>query len=262
MDAMYYEDLSGLKIDDLLYDSAANVNTPLVSPGPEYAAPFYFPAISSSSSSSTISINSYNSSIDQLINNVPKKLVAQPFLEINPDTTVTNNNTINKNGDVSFSSEVLLPLEGYAGGWNMGDTLDFDFQVDSLFSDGTSVDSTEIKFTTTNGWPVDLTLTIELYDIDPRIDSTAVPITSIANQEIILESGILDQNTGRVTQPTVKSTVLKCDYDCVQSLNETKHIIISAAASTENYSNQQSVKIYDDYDLKLNMALLVSGKMF
>jgi hypothetical protein len=101
-----------------------------------------------------------------------------------------------------------------------------------------------------------------LYDVDPREDSTATPITSIANQEIILESGILDPSTGRVSQSTIKNTVIKCDYDCVQSLNQTKHLIISAAASTENYNNQQAVKIYDDYALKINMALLVHGKLF
>ncbi len=252
MDTMYYEDLSGIKIDDIEYDSSAS-NLQV--------APFYFPALTSSSSS--ISINKNNSTISELINNVPKRLLAQPFLEINPDTNSTNNNIITKgNGEVSFSSEILLPLEGYAGGWNMGDTLEFDFKVDSLFTDNTSIDSTEIKFRTTNGWPIDLTLTIELYDADPREDPSLSPITSIANQEIILESGIIDPSTGKVSSSTVKNTVLECNYECVQSLNQTKFIIISAAASTENYNNQQSVKVYNDYNLKLDMALLVTGKIF
>jgi hypothetical protein len=256
MDTMYYEDLSGIKIDDIKYDSSGN-NLQI--------APFYFPALTSSSS--LISINKDNSTISELINNVPKKLLAQPFIEINPVNPITpndpNNNVITKgNGEVSFNSEILLPLEGYAGGWNMGDTLEFDFQVDSLFTDNTSIDSTEIKFRTTNGWPVDLTLTIELYDVDPREIPLAIPITSIANQEIILESGIIDPSTGKVSQTTIKNTVLACDYDCVQSLNQTKFIIISAAASTENYNNQQSVKIYNDYNLKIDMALLVSGNIF
>lgn len=268
MDTMYYEDLSGDKIADLLYDSAATSNSSLVNP--DNAAPFYFPSINSSNS--TISINKNNSSIGQLINDVPKTLKAQPFLEINPDTSVSHNNIITNGGEVNFSSEVMLPLEGYAGGWSMGSVIEFDFQVDSLFSGSTSVDTAEIKFSTTNGWPIDVTLTIELYDVDPRIggsgsDSLSInpnitPITSIANQEIILESGTVDPATGRVTQSTVINTVIKCDYDCVQSLNETKFVNLSAAASTENYSNQQAVKIYNDYSLKLNMALLVHGKMF
>jgi hypothetical protein len=268
MDTMYYEDLSGVKIADLLYDSAATSNSSLVNP--DNAAPFYFPSINSSSS--TISINNDNSSIGQLINDVPKTLKAQPFLEINPDPSVSHNNIITSGGEVNFSSEVMLPLEGYAGGWSMGSVIEFDFQVDSLFSGSTAVDTAEIKFRTTNGWPVDVTLTINLYDVDPRIggtgsdslsiDPSIVPITSIANQEIIIESGIIGGFDGKVTQATVKNTIIKCDYDCVQSLNETKFVNLSAAASTENYNNQQAVKIYDDYALKINMALLVHGKLF
>ena len=253
MDTMYYEDLTGQKLGDIKYDSL----------GPELKkAPFYFPALNSSNN--LITLDKENSTIDSLINNTPKKLIAQPFLEINPGESTENNNVIRKvSDDMIINSEILLPLQGYAGGWKIGDTLEFDFKVDSLFTDNTTIDSTEIKFTTTNGWPVELTLSIELFDLDPRTNPNISPITSIANQEIILESGFIeDPISGRVTQPTIKNTVLACDYECVQSLNQTKFLTISAAASTENYTDQQSVKIYKDYELKLVMALLVSGKIF
>ena len=251
MDTMYYEDLSGAKIDDIKYDSTGTNQQP---------APFYFPAIGQpstpgSSVSSVISINSNNSSIDQLINDVPKKLVSKPFVEINPDTNSTNTNSISKNSAVNVTSEVMLPLEGYAGGWKMGDTIPFDFEVDNLFSSNTTVDTAQIKFTTVNGWPVDVSFTLEL------LDDTLGTLTSIANSEIILESGILDNN-GRVVTPSTKNTVLKCDSTCVDNLNKTKYVILLVEANTQDYNNQQSVKIYDDYKLGLTMALLVSGRMF
>ena len=250
MDTMYYEDLSGNKIDDIKYDSTGLNQQP---------APFYFPAIGQPSSpgssvSSVISINSNNSSIDQLINDVPKKLVSKPFVEINPDPNSTNTNSISKNSSVDVTSEVMLPLEGYAGGWKMGDTIPFDFEVDNLFSSNTSVDTAQIKFTTVNGWPVDVSFTLEL------LDSTLTTLTSIANSEIILESGILDNN-GRVVTPSTKNTVLNCDSECVNNLNQTKYVILLVEANTQDYNNQQSVKIYDDYKLGLTMALLVSGRM-
>ena len=250
MDTMYYEDLSGNKIDDIKYDSTGLNQQP---------APFYFPAIGQPSSpgssvSSVISINSNNSSIDQLINDVPKKLVSKPFVEINPDPNSTNTNSISKNSSVDVTSEVMLPLEGYAGGWKMGDTIPFDFEVDNLFSSNTSVDTAQIKFTTVNGWPVDVSFTLEL------LDNTLTTLTSIANSEIILESGILDNN-GRVVTPSTKNTVLKCDSECVDNLNQTKYVILLVEANTQDYNNQQSVKIYDDYKLGLTMALLVSGRM-
>ena len=250
MDTMYYEDLSGVKIDDIKYDSTGSNQQP---------APFYFPAIGQPITpgnpvSSVISINSSNSSIDQLINDVPKKLLCKPFVEINPDTTSTNSNSISKNSAVTVASEVMLPLEGYAGGWKMGDTIPFDFEVDNLFSSNTNVDTAQIKFTTVNGWPVDVSFTLEL------LDSAQITLTSIANSEIILESGLLDNN-GRVITPSTKNTVLKCDNECVDKLNQTKYVIILVEANTQDYNNQQAVKIYDDYKLGLTMALLVSGRM-
>ena len=80
MDTMYYEDLSGVKIDDIKYDSSG-IN--------QQIAPFYFPALTSSSS--LISINKDNSTISELINNVPKRLLAQPFIEINPVNPINPN---------------------------------------------------------------------------------------------------------------------------------------------------------------------------
>jgi len=45
-------------------------------------------------------------------------------------------------------------------------------------------------------------------------------------------------------------------------LNSTKHVIISATAQTVGYTNQQAVKIYNDYKLGVSMALLISGRMY
>ena len=78
---------------------------------------------------------------------------------------------------------------------------------------------------------------------------------------MIIESGVLDAN-GKVVTPTVKPTELFCDSNCVNNLNQTKYVIISVEANTSDYTNQQAVKIYEDYKLGISMALLVSGRMF
>ena len=41
----------------------------------------------------------------------------------------TNYNFILSSSKISVSTEITLPLEGYAGGWVMGDTIPFDFKV-------------------------------------------------------------------------------------------------------------------------------------
>ena len=78
---------------------------------------------------------------------------------------------------------------------------------------------------------------------------------------MIIESGVLSAN-GRVETPTIKVTELACDSACVDNLNKTNFVVINVEANTGNYSNQQAVKIYNDYKLGIEMALLVAGRIF
>lgn len=249
---MYYEDLQGVFIDNITYDSSSSGNN--------QPAPFYFPTIQQpstlgSSVTSVISMNAENSSIDSLINATPKQIISNPVVVINADSTVSHNNFISNTSEITVSSEITLPLEGYAGGWVMGDTIPFDFKVDELYTSETEISEAVIKFVTTNGWPLEVTFTLQL------LDSKDSVLTSIANSTVVIESGVLDAG-GRVVSPTVKITNLACDSGCVDNLNETKKVILLVTANTADYNNQQSIKIYNDYKLGLSMALLISGRMF
>ena len=249
---MYYEDLQGVFIDNITYDSSSSGNN--------QPAPFYFPTIQQpstpgSSVTTVISMNADNSSIDSLINATPKQIISNPVVVINADSTVSHNNFISNTSEITVSSEITLPLEGYAGGWVMGDTIPFDFKVDELYTSETEISEAVIKFVTTNGWPLEVTFTLQL------LDSNFNVLSSIADSTVVIESGVLDAG-GRVVSPTVKITNLACDSGCVDNLNETKNIILLVTANTADYNNQQSIKIYNDYKLGLSMALLISGRMF
>ena len=252
MQQMYYEDLQGVFLADILYDSSASGNL--------QAAPFYFPAIQQpivegDSVTSILSMNASNSSIDELINATPKQIISNPVVVVNADSTITNNNFVLSYSELSVSTDITLPLEGYAGGWVMGDTIPFDFKVDELFSSETEINEAVIKFVTTNGWPLEVTFTLKL------LDSAYNELSSIADSTVVIQSGNLDAN-GRVESSTVTITELACDEGCVNNLNETKHVILLVNAGTVDYNNQQSVKIYNDYKLGLSMALLISGRIF
>tara|TARA_B100001093_G_scaffold108350_1_gene100577 strand:- start:1238 stop:2866 length:1629 start_codon:yes stop_codon:yes gene_type:complete len=253
MQSMYYEDLQGVFLGNVLYDSSASGNL--------QAAPFYFPAIEQPASqgdsvTSIITMDAANSTINELINSTPKSIISSPVVVVNADSTITNNNFILSSSNISVSTEITLPLEGYAGGWVMGDTIPFDFKVDELFSSQTDIDSAVIKFSTTNGWPIEVDFTLQL------LDSNFNLLSSIADGEMVLQSATLDAN-GRVVQDSQqKVTLLGCDESCVDNLNQTKHVILLVTAGTSDYDNQQSVKIYSDYKLQLSMSLLVSGRMF
>lgn len=252
MQQMYYEDLQGVFLADILYDSSASGNL--------QAAPFYFPTIQQpivegDSVNSILSMNASNSSIDQLINATPKQIISNPVVVVNADSTITHNNFVLSSSEISVSTEITLPLEGYAGGWQMGDTIPFDFKVDELYTSETEISEAVIKFVTTNGWPLEVTFTLKL------LDSAYNELSSIADSTVVIQSGNLDAN-GRVESSSVTITELACDEGCVDNLNETKHVILLVTASTSDYNNQQSVKIYNDYKLGLSMALLISGRIF
>tara|TARA_B110001454_G_C12641433_1_gene401365 strand:- start:73 stop:1092 length:1020 start_codon:yes stop_codon:yes gene_type:complete len=253
MQAMYYEDLQGNLIGNVLYDSAGSGNL--------QPAPFYFPTIQQplvqgDSVTSIIAMNATNSTINELINSTPKSIVSNPVVVVNADSTITNNNFILSTSKISVSTEITLPLEGYAGGWVMGDTIPFDFKVDELFSSETDIDSAVIKFSTINGWPVEVNFTLELLDSNMNL------LSSIADGEMVLESATLDANGRVIEDSQQKVTLLGCNESCVDNLNQTKFVILLVTAGTSDYDNQQSVKIYSDYKLQLSMALLISGRMF
>ena len=253
MQSMYYEDLQGGFLGNVLYDSSASGNL--------QAAPFYFPAIEQparqrDSVTSIITMNAANITINELINSTPKSIISSPVVVVNADSTITNNNFILSSSNISVSTEITLPLEGYAGGWVMGDTIPFDFKVDELFSSETDIDSAIIKFSTTNGWPVEVNFTIEL------LDSNFNLLSSIADGEMVLQSATLDANGRVIEDSQQKVTLLGCDSSCVENLNQTKFVILIVTANTLDYDNQQPVKIYSDYKLQLSMSLLISGRIF
>lgn len=253
MQSMYYEDLQGVFLGDVLYDSAAGSN---LQPAPFYFPPIQQPSNQGDSATSIITMDATNSTINELINSTPKTIVSNPVVVINADSTITNNNFISSSSNISVSTEITLPLEGYAGGWIMGDTIPFDFKVDELFSSETDIDSAIIKFSTTNGWPVEVNFTLELLDSNMNL------LSSIADGELVLQSATLDANGKVIEESEQKVTLLGCDESCVDNLNQTKFVILLVTAGTSGFDNQQSVKIYNDYKLQLSMALLISGRMF
>ena len=252
MDSMYYTDLSGGNLVNIDYNSSG---------APLSSAPFNFPTIqqptfAGDSATTVIFMDQTNSSISSLINATPKVITSKPFVEINPDTSISNNNYILSSSKISVSTEITLPLEGYAEGWIMQDTIPFNAKVDELFSSETSIDSAIIKFTTTNYFPLDVKLDLIL------LDSIALnPIDTIASDDLIIESGVIDAN-GKITSAQAVTFEIDCDGTCVDNLNNTRFIVLRLSIGTTGFNNQQSVKIYNDYKIELDIALLISGRMF
>ena len=101
MQSMYYEDLQGVFLGDVLYDSSASGNL--------QAAPFYCPAIEQPARqgdavTSIITMDAANSTINELINSTPKSIISSPVVVVNADSTITNNNFILSSSNISVST--------------------------------------------------------------------------------------------------------------------------------------------------------------
>jgi hypothetical protein len=254
MNTMYYENLSGGVQHDIKYDFLGTTPLP--------AAPFTFspsidkPSLDGDSTTTRIFMDNNNSNIDSLVNATPKTVTSSPFVKLNPNPLTDTTNYILSSSKISVSTEITLPLEGYAQGWIMKDTIPFNAKVDELFSSETSIDSAIIKFTTTNYFPLDVILDLIL------LDSTGLnPIDTIASNKLIIESGVIDVN-GKITTAQSKLTTIPCDGTCVDNLNNTRFIVLRLSIGTTGVDASQSVKIYEDYNIELDVSLSISGRMF
>ena len=82
------------------------------------------------------------------------------------------------------------------------------------------IDSAIIKFSTTNGWPVEVNFTLELLDSNMNL------LSSIVDGELVLQSATLDANGKVIEESEQKVTLLGCDESCVDNLNQTKFVIL------------------------------------
>jgi hypothetical protein len=52
-----------------------------------------------------------------------------------------------------------------------------------------------------------------------------------------------------------KITIVEMDTDRVEQIKNTKHVIYKARVNSTNYSQEELVKIYDDYRILFDMAV-------
>ena len=238
---------TGTKIADITYDPGTG----------QQPAPYAFPTITQpviygSTEQTIITMNSTNSNISVLFESTPKYLKYEASAETNPGSPTGNNNYVLSTSELKVSTEVELPLEGYAGNWDMSDTIAFSLKVDELFSSKTRPENVILSIQSTNGFPFDVTLGLKLMDANYNI------IHTLTGSSDAIESGTLDGN-GKIIASITTVTEITCDRTCIEQMNNTSFLLISAIANTKGASTQQVIKIYDDYKFGLKIGLHLSG---
>ena len=209
------------------------------------------PAIMGQNATSTLELNTSNTNnLTTVISPVPKYFYFAANAQSNPSGQTANLNFIEADSKFKVRTEVELPLEGLAYGFEVKDTVAFNFNEDA-----TAIESVMFRINVDNGFPVDFKTQLLF------LDQNYNPLFTVFNTpEDIVKAALVD-NTGKVNQNTVKITDLTLNLAQISQLNQVKYILINGVAQTLNGTNGQIVKFYDTYKLGLKLGMQIQGKV-
>jgi hypothetical protein len=148
--------------------------------------------------------------------------------------------------------DVDMPLEGYAYGFYVTDTTDFEFSSVSN-SDVSMIDFVMLRLIVDNGFPVQVGTQITALDVNLN------PVFTLFNTpENVVNPAPVDAQ-GRVTSSNKKITDVTLTDAQIALLDQVKHFVIYGEASTTDASNGTIVKLFDDYKLGLKLAMQIQA---
>lgn len=201
-------------------------------------------------STTTLQLNSSNTAnMNALVSSVPKYFYFEGSALSNPDGQTSNLNFIEDDSRLRVRGELELPLEGFAYGFALKDTIDFNL--------GTDIDLIQyvmFRLIVDNGFPVDLAAQMKF------MDQNYTPLFSVFNTPSTLVEAALVDGNGKVTQRTKKVNDIVLTESQVALLSQVKYLEIEGIAQTLNGPNGQVVKLYDDYSIFVKLSMQVEGK--
>lgn len=202
-----------------------------------------------------------NSNIEGAFDNAPNKLNYGTNFTLGD---ASHERFIKRNSKVSFVSDMVLPLYGWATTHQLGDTImdmewpdiknDFDFLNDDY--------SVTLKFKVTNEMPLDMFLQLETL-----IDNGGVfthgyyffvnEETGLPEEAELAKSATLDAN-GVSLSPTTAYATLTLTKDEYEQIVDSDHLVLLYRLSTGG-GLEEDVKILSSNHLQVEMSMIVSG---
>lgn len=244
-----------LDIQNLIsINTQTNVTTPILLNG--FQNPFIInhPTTLGTSASTNLLLDRNNSNINELTTPSPKILTYDLEGTSNPAGPVPNfDNFITNNSRFFINSELQLPLEGFAYGFYIQDTLEVD-----LTDDIEEVESVMLRLNFTNGFPVDLDA--QLWAVDSNFNYLD---TLLVGADVRLVPSGIKNSDGRVTSPTNKITDITIDRNRIPNVFKAKYIIVRADGQTNNGTNPNPdiVKFFDDNKIEFRLGMQVKGRV-
>ena len=224
-----------------------NLNTGVTLPLVGYPSPVNIlsPTILGESKTTTIELNTSNTSnISSIISPSPKYFYFEVEGQSNPNGPGTNLNFIQDTSRFKINAELELPMEGFAYGFEVQDTIDFSFNEDV-----SQIESISFRLIVNNGFPVDID--VDVIFVDDNYD----PLFSLTDGfELIVASGETNTN-GEVITITEKVSDLVANNNQLPLLEKAKYVILKANMETKNGQNGEIIKILDTYTIGVHLGM-------
>lgn len=191
---------------------------------------------------SSIILNKNNTSnIQQIVSPSPKKLIFDIGGGVNPAGPATN--FISSSSALSTEIELVMPLEGFASGFQIKDTQDISLDLPDF------LEFAEFKIQSNNGFPLSLEIDLIL------LDENENELFSLTDgfQDLVVAAPV-DAN-GRVIDKVENSLEIRVENSQLEDLRLARRVIIVAKAETYDATNGTSVKLYNDYEIDINLGL-------
>lgn len=204
----------------------------------------------------TIAINTSNTTnLDQLISSVSKYLIVQSSATTNKGGKTGELNYILGNSQLTVDTEIDVPLEGYATGFERQDTID----VDGTFDVDNSIQSVIIRLVLNNGFPLEINGSmyfVDAYGNTLKNNGTLIDLLKL--NPTILASGKVDTD-GNVTASTTTINDIVISSEILPLLKTAKKLIFKTSIGTANGAANKSVKLRDDYTIGFKLGVNIQA---
>ncbi len=182
---------------------------------------------------------------ENIVNGNKKVFNYTPSIAINADGKDTN--FLNRDSQLRIKAEVELPMQGYAHGFVISDTVPF---AGLDLDQGTEVTNVLFRTGVDNGFPVDIKF--QLYFLD-SLNNT---LDSLFNDfdDRFMESGVVDAD-GKVTNSTLKIKEIEYDRQRALALQNATQILMKASAESFEGQDERVVKLFDYYVINVRLSM-------
>lgn len=226
-----------------------NVNTGTVLPLVGFTNPLEIesPTILGESKTTVLELNNSNTTnISSVISPAPKYFYFEVAGTANPNGPSGNLNFVEDTSRFKINAELELPLEGFAYGFEVTDTVGFSFNEDV-----SQIESIAFRLIVDNGFPIDLDANITF------VDANYQPLFSLTDGfSLVVASGEINTD-GEVITKTKKITDLEANSSEILLLENAKYIFLNAQMKTTNGTNSEVIKILDYYKIGLHLGMNV-----